>query len=78
MAACTLVRPLICARCASSRYAKNMEGRPIALVDTLRMLVATWLLATSRGRGFAAVLAPLQTAFAQGSPCEVMAMGEQA
>jgi len=52
--------------------------RPIAVGDTLRRLVARWLLATAQGRNAAAALAPLQTAFAKGSPCEVLAMGVQA
>jgi len=52
--------------------------RPIAVGDTLRRLVAKWLLATSQGRTATAALAPLQTAFAKGSPCEVVAMGVQA
>jgi len=52
--------------------------RPIAVGDTLRRLVAKWLLATAQGRNTAAALAPLQTAFAKGSPCEVVAMGVQA
>jgi len=47
--------------------------RPIAVGDTLRRLVAT-----SQGRSATAALAPLQTAFAKGSPCEVVAMGVQA
>jgi len=46
--------------------------------DTLRRLVARWLLATAQGRNAATALAPLQTAFAKGSPCEVVAMGVQA
>jgi len=52
--------------------------RPIAVGDTLRRLVAKWLLATTQGRKAATALAPLQTAFAKGSPCEVVAMGVQA
>jgi len=52
--------------------------RTIAVGDTLRELVAKWLLATAQGRNDAAALAPLQTAFAKGSPCKVMAMGVQA
>jgi len=52
--------------------------RPIAVGDTLRRLVENWLLATAQGRNAAAALAPLQTAFAKGSPCEVVAMGVQA
>jgi len=40
--------------------------------------VAKWLLATSQGLIATAALAPLQTAFAKGSPCEVVAMGVQA
>jgi len=46
--------------------------------DTLRRLVAKWLLATTQGRNAATALAPLQTAFAKRSPCEVVAMGVQA
>jgi len=52
--------------------------RPIAVGETLRRLVAKWLLATTQGRNAATALAPLQTAFAKGSPCEVVAMGVQA
>jgi len=52
--------------------------RPIAVGDTLRRLVAKWLLACAQGRNAAAALGPLQTAFAKGSPCEVVAMGLQA
>jgi len=51
---------------------------PIAVGDTLRRLLAKWLLATTQGRIAATALAPLQTAFAKGSPCEVVAMGVQA
>jgi len=46
---------------------------PIAVGDTLRRLTARWLLATSQGRSATAALAPLLTAFAKGSPCEVVA-----
>jgi len=52
--------------------------RPIAVGDTLRRLTAKWLLATSQGRSATAALAPLRTAFAKGSPCQVVAMGVQA
>jgi len=52
--------------------------RPIAVGDTPRRLTAKWLLATSQGRSATAALAPLQTAFAKGSACEVVAMGVQA
>jgi len=45
--------------------------------DTLPRLVTKWLLASAQGRNAAAVLAPLQTAFAKGSPFEVVAMGVQ-
>jgi len=37
--------------------------------------VAKWLLVSAQGRNAAAALAPLQRAFAKGSPCEVVAMG---
>jgi len=46
-------------------------------VRRLRRVVAKWLLTTSQGRSATAALNPLQTAFAQGSPCEVVAMGGQ-
>jgi len=48
---------------------RKMDGgvRLIAVGDTLRRLVPK--------RNAAAALAPLQTAFAKGSPCEVAAMG---
>jgi len=52
--------------------------RPIAVFDTLRRLVSKWLLANSQGRNAAAALAPLQTTFTKGSPCEVMAIEVQA
>jgi len=55
-----------------------MGVRPIAVADTLLRLVAKWLLGTAKGRNTAAALAPLQTAFGKGSPCEVVAMGMQA
>jgi len=59
---------------------KKKDGgvRPIAVGDTLRRLTAKWLLVTSQGRSSTAALAPLQTAFAKGSPCEVVTMGVQA
>jgi len=41
-------------------------------------MVAKWLLATAQGRNAAAALSTLQTAFAKGTPCEVVAMGVQA
>jgi len=63
-------------RRASSHYAKRIGGlRPIAVGDTLRRLVAKWLLASAQGRNAAAAIAQLQTAFAKGTPCEVVAMG---
>jgi len=46
--------------------------------DTLQRLVAKWLLASAQGRNAAVALAPPQTAVAEGSPCEVVAMGVQA
>jgi len=49
--------------------------RPIAVGDTLRRLVANWLLPSAQGRNAAAAFAPLQTAFANGSSCEVVAIG---
>jgi len=52
--------------------------RPIAVGTTLRRLVVKWLLASAQGRNASAPLAPLQTAFAKGRPCEVVAMGVQA
>jgi len=58
---------------------KEDEGmHPIAVGDTMRRMVAKWLLATSQGRNATAAHAPLQTAFAKGSACEVVAMGVQA
>jgi len=51
------------------------SARPIAVSDSLRMLVAKWLLASAQGRNAAAALASLQTALAKESPCEVVAMG---
>jgi len=55
-----------------------MGVRRIAVGDTLRRLVAKWLLASGQGLAPAAFLSPLQTAFAKGSPCEVVVMGVQA
>jgi len=52
--------------------------RPIAVGDTLRRLLAKWLLASAQGRKAAAALAPIQTAFAKGIHCEVVAIGVQA
>jgi len=45
---------------------------------TLQRLVAKWLLVTTQWRNTAADLAPFQTAFAKGSPCEVVVMWVQA
>jgi len=69
--------PLLCAACLIPFRKKYGGMRPIAVGDTLRRLVAKWLLATSQGRSATAALAPLQTAFEEGSPCEVVAMGVQ-
>jgi len=55
---------------------KDGEVRPIAVGDTLRRLVEKWLLASAHGRIAAAYLAPLHTAFAKVSPCEVVATGQ--
>jgi len=59
---------------------RNDDGgvRLILVGDTLRRLTAKCMLATSQGRRATAALAPLQTDFAQGRPCEVVAMGVQA
>jgi len=58
---------------------KNDGGvRPIAVDDTLRRLTANWMLKNSQGRSATAAFAHLQTAFAKGRPCEVVAMGVQA
>jgi len=70
--------PFLCAARLIPLKKKDGSVRPIAVGDTLRRLTAKWLLATSQGRSAAAALAPLQTAFAKGSPCEVVAMGVQA
>jgi len=61
-------------------HLKKKDGgvRPIAVGDTLRRKTAKWLLATSQGRSATAALAPLQTAFAKGSSCDVVVMGVQA
>jgi len=56
---------------------KDGGVRPIAVGDTLRRLLAKWLLATTQGRNAATALAPLLTAFAKGSPYAVVAMGVQ-
>jgi len=70
--------PYLCAARLIPLRKKDGGVRPIAVGDTLRRLVANWLLATAQGRNAAATLAPLQTVFAKGSPCEVGAMGVQA
>jgi len=57
---------------------KHGSVRSIAVGDTLRRMVAKWLLAITLGRNGATALAPIQTAFAKGSPCEVVAVGVQA
>jgi len=69
--------PYLCAARLIPLRKKGGGVRPIAVGDTLRRLVAKWLLATTQGRNAATALAPLQTAFAKGSPCEVVAMGVQ-
>jgi len=71
-----LAAPYLCAARLIPLKKKDGGVRPIAVGDTLRRLTAKWLLATSQGRS--ATLAPLQTAFAKGGPCEVVEMGVQA
>jgi len=73
-----LAAPFLCAARLIPLKKKDRGVRLVAVGDTLRMLTATWLLATSQGRSATAALAPLQTACAKGSPCEVVAMGVQA
>jgi len=70
--------PYLCAARLIPLRTKDGGVRPIAVGDTLRRPVAKWLLATAQGRNAATALAPLQTAFANGSPCEVVGMGVQA
>jgi len=70
--------PFLCAAHLIPLKKKDGGVRPIAVDDTLRRLTAKWLLAMSQGRSAAAALASLQTAFAEGSPCEVVAMGVRA
>jgi len=70
--------PYLCPACLIPLKKKGGVVRPIAVGDTLRRLVAKWLLATSQGESATAALAPLQTAFAKGSTCEVVEMGVQA
>jgi len=69
---------LLCAARLTPRSKKDGGVRLIAVGDTLRRLVAKWLLATSQGRGATTAFASMQSAFAKGSPCEVVAMGVQA
>jgi len=69
--------PYLCAARLIPLKKKDGGVRPIAVGDTLHRLTAKWLLATSQGRSATAALAPLQTAFEKGSPCEVVAMGVQ-
>jgi len=52
--------------------------RPIAVGDTLRSLVAKWLLASAQGRNASAAVAPLQRTLSKESPSEIVAMGVQA
>jgi len=70
--------PYLCAARVMPLRKKDGGVSPIAVRDTLRRLTAKWLLATSHGQSATAALAQLQTAFAQGSPFEVVAMGVQA
>jgi len=64
-----LAAPYLCA--ARLIPLRKIGGvRPIAVGDTLRRLVAKWLLATTRGRNAATARAPLQTAFAKVSSFE--------
>jgi len=65
--------PYLCAARLIPLRKKDGGVSPIAVSDTLRRLVAKWLLATA-----AAALAPFQTAFAKRSPCEVVTIGLQA
>ena len=48
--------------------------RPIAVGETLRRVIAKWLVRSTAAVGLAHGLAPLQTAFAKGGPCEVASM----
>jgi len=70
--------PFLCAARLIPLKKKDGGVCPIAVGDTLHRLMAKWLLATSQGRSATTALAPLQTAFAKGSPCEMGAMGVQA
>jgi len=70
--------PYLCAAHLIPLRKKDGVVRPIAVGDTLRTLVAKWLLASAQGRNSAAALATLLTGFVKGSPCEVVAMGVQA
>jgi len=57
---------------------KGWGVRQIAVGETLRRLVAKWLLASAQGRNAAGALSPFQRAFLKGSPCEVVTVGVQA
>jgi len=70
--------PYLCAARRIPLRKKDRRGAPDRGGETLRRLVEKFLLASAKGRNAAAALAPLQTAFAKGSPCEVMAMRVQA
>jgi len=61
----TRAAPLLCATRLIPLRKKDVGMRPIAVGDTVRRLVAKWLMATSQGRGAITALAPLQTAFAK-------------
>lgn len=54
------------------------EGRRGAPDHGLRHLGAKWLLAAALVHSAASALSPLQTVFAKGGPCEVVAMGVEA
>jgi len=60
--------PYFCAARLIPLKRKDGGVRPIAVGDGLRKMTAKWLLATSQGRSATAALAPLQIAFAKGSP----------
>jgi len=68
--------PYLCAARLIPPRKKDGGVRPIAVGETLRRLVAKWLLGSAWGRNAAAALAPRHSP--KGGPCELVAMGVQA
>ena len=69
--------PWLCAARLFPLRKKDGGVRPIAVGETLRRLVAKWLVRGKAGKSLAESLAPTQVAFKSGGPCEVLAAGVQ-